>query len=257
MSNEDMALMIQQGHTEYYSELWENVRGFVAYLAVSRMNHVQDRAAVETEDLIQAGFLGLVEAVRTFEPEEGAFLSWLKFHLKRAFNNACGVGSARPANDPIHTAVSLDAPIDADDPEGPARGDIIRDPVDMADMVDGKVYQEQLRVQLERLLSRLSPKAADMIRATYLDAEPIEQVAARYGITVKNLSSSRNGYLHQLRVAARSTPDGAALRRFLEDNTNYYLHIGPESFHSTHTSAPEYLTMRREDLKKQYQHGVG
>ncbi|MBR6208902.1 MAG: sigma-70 family RNA polymerase sigma factor [Oscillospiraceae bacterium] len=250
MTNEELVLEIQAGRTELFAELWENVRGFVAYLAARRMMYVQDVAAVEIDDLIQAGFLGLVAAVKAFDPEAGSFLACLKLHLKRAFNNACGVGWERVARDPIHTAQSLDAPINPDDPEGAAQGDFIRDQVDFSDYVIEKIYREQLREQLEKLLSRLSPKAADVIRATFLDGETSAKIAERYGMTVKNLASSRNGYLTQLRVAALSTPEGAQLRRFIEDNTNYYLQVNPDQFHRRHTSAVEALAMRREDLEK-------
>ena len=256
MSNEDLAQMIQAGNTDLYTALWENVRGFVVKMAERRMLYVQDPAAVEKDDLIQAGFLGLVAAVRSFDPGGGySFLSCLKNHLKRAFNVACGVAWERVARDPIHRAISLDAPVNADDPEGDALVDHIRAPGDLAGAVEDSVYREQLRGQLDKLLSRLSPKAADVIRSTFFSGELTEEIAARYGMTAKNLCSSRNGYMTQLRAAARNTPEGAALRRFLDDYTDFYIQIGPDSFARTHTSAPEYLAMKREDLAERFLFG--
>ena len=200
---------------------------------------------------MQSAFLGLVAAVESFDPAGGySFLTGLSIHLKTAFNDACGVRYERLAKDPLHNALSLDAPINAEDPDGATLGDLQPAADDMAEGVEDQVFNEQLRQAIEKLLSRLPQAAADVIRASYLDGEPSAKIAARYGMTVKNLASSRNGYLTQLRVASRTTPEGAQLRRFIEDRTDYYLTIGPDSFHRRHTSAVEALAMRREDLEK-------
>lgn len=247
MTNEELAVMIREGNTDLYANLWGQIRNFVVHMAKQRMTHVKD---VEIDDLVQAGFLGLCEAVKSFDPAGGyTFISCLANHLKRAFNVACGVAWERVARDPIHTAISLDAPIDPDDPEGDTLVDHVRAPGDLAEAVEDSVYREQLRGQLDKLLSRMSPKAADVIRATFLYGEDSERIADRYSMSVKALRSNRSAYMMQLRTIARSTPEGAALRRFLDDNTNFYYQVGPESFARNHTSATEYLVLMREDLK--------
>lgn len=213
---------------------------------------MQDKSGVDLEDLLQAGFLGLVEAVEHFDPERGSFISCLSYHLKRPFNIACGVGWERIANDPIHSAASLDAPIDNEDPDGVTFGATLPAADDVAGYAEDRVYTEQLHQAIEKLLTRLSPAAADVIRATYFDEEPTEHIAERYGTTVKNISSRRHGYLGALGVAARSTPEGAALQRFLDENTNFYYHVSPSVFQSTHESAPEYLAIVRDKMERQY-----
>lgn len=252
-TNEELVSEIQRGRSDLYGTLWENVKSFIAYKALHRYEYVQDRGGVDLEDLIQAGFLGLVAAVESFDPAGGySFLTGLSKHLKTAFNVACGVRYERLAKDPIHRALSLDAPVDEDDPEGATLGDLQPSVDDVAGAVEERVYSEQLREAIENLLSRLSPTAADVIRATYFDGEAVEHIAERYGTSVKNLASRRTNYLGTLRVAARSTSEGAALRKFVDERTNFYYHVGPTTFQNTHESAPEHLTITRDWLERHY-----
>lgn len=253
MTNEDLVIEIQHGRTDLYGQLWEQVRGFVAQMAYRRYKYVEDRGGIDVEDLVQAGYLGVVAAVESFDPDDGySFLTGLSNHLKTAFNDACGVRYERLAKDPIHTAISLDAPVDDDDPDGVTLGDLQPGEDDVEGTATDSIYREELRIAIEKLFSRVNPKAADVIRSKYLNGEPAEITAERYGLTVKGLASRRSGYWNQLCVTARTTPEGKALRRFLDDNTNFYMQIGPDTFNRTHTSAPEYLTMVREDLENIY-----
>lgn len=205
------------------------------------------------EDLVQAGYLGLVAAVDDFDPAGGySFLTALSNHLKTAFNEACGTRYKRLAKDPIHRALSLDVPVDDEDPEGATLGDIQPGPDDVEGTATEKVFREELRAAIENLFSRISPNAADVLRSKYLTGEPVEKTAERYGLTVKGLAVKRTGYWNQLCVKARTTPEGKTLRQFLDENTNFFTQVGPDSFNRTHTSAVELLAMRREDLESIY-----
>lgn len=253
MTNEEIVIEIQRGRSDLYGQLWEQVRGFVAQLSYRRYQFVEDRGGIDVEDLVQAGYLGVVSAVESFDPEGGySFLTALSKHLKTAFNDACGVRYERLAKDPLHFALSLDVPVDDEDPDGPTLGDLQAGADDVEGAATETVFREELRAAIEKLLAKMNPTAADVIRAKYLTGEPVEETAERYGLTVKGLATRRTGYWNQLCVKARTTPEGKDLRRFLDDNTNFYMQIGPDSFNRTHTSAPEYLAMMREDLENIY-----
>lgn len=246
---EELAAAIRNGQTDRYEELWENVRTFVAYRAAVRYQSVQDKSGVDIEDLIQAGFLGLVEAVNSYDQGCGySFLTHLGYHLKSAFNEACGVRWNRIARDPIHSARSLDMPIDAEDPEGPTLGDYLPSSCDVAAEAEERVYNEQLHEALEKLLSRLAPDAAELIRQSYFGPMGSKELAAHYGLTEKKLSARKAENMMRLRTLARQTPEGANLRRFIDENTNFFFRVSPRSFNTTHTSATELLTMHREKL---------
>ena len=253
MTASDLAVEIKNGRTDLYPELWEKVRSFVAYMAIRRYQFVNDTSAIDIDDLIQSGYFAVVNAVIDYDPASGyKYTTYLKRHLQRAFNEACGTAWERTANDPIHSAISLSEPIGDDD--GPTIGDLMVSPVDYAEAVEDEVYRQKLHNAIERLLSRLSKAGADVIRRSYFDGEKMGDIAKSYCISEARLQSRRSGYLMQLRALSRSTPEGVELRKYVEENTDYYMQVGPESFARTHTSAPEAITLRRDQLERTYLH---
>ena len=69
MSNEELALAIQQGEEGRTLELWEQVNGLVKRKAMQIMTALQlsgNPRGVEFDDLYQNGYLAMVEALETF-----------------------------------------------------------------------------------------------------------------------------------------------------------------------------------------------
>lgn len=65
---------------------------------------------VVLDDLEQVGFLALTKAAETWNPDSGAFSTWLTFQLKTAFAAAYFMRTERDRKDPLNDAVSLDTP---------------------------------------------------------------------------------------------------------------------------------------------------
>ena len=120
MTNEALVTLIQQGRSDLVPVLWFQVERFIAQQA----NHwtLANRSRVEFDDLYQAGFLAVMEAVRTFDGERGVkFVTWLGYPLHKAFQDVLGIRTERQRRDPLRNAVSLDAPVQED--EMPLRDD--------------------------------------------------------------------------------------------------------------------------------------
>ena len=105
--NEDLVNQIQSGNAALMEKLWENNQGLIAYIA----GRYQDGCGqlYDTEDLKQAGYLGLYSAAMLYSPERGAaFSSYAVYHLCNAMREVAGL---RGKHDPILDAVSLDSPL--------------------------------------------------------------------------------------------------------------------------------------------------
>ena len=66
MTNEEIAVRIQQGETGLYSLLWERVEKLVTLLAgryYARSQVICARSGLELEDLIQAGYFAMLDTV--------------------------------------------------------------------------------------------------------------------------------------------------------------------------------------------------
>lgn len=143
-------------------ELWNQVERFVAMQARRRVLLSDGLGGVEAEDLYQSGYIALVAAAESYNPETGrSFISWLALALKTAFAEAGGYRNRKQALDPLHRAGSLDAPISRDEDDG-TLADLQADPgaaQDFQDMED-RLYREQLHNALEKALAELPDNQA-------------------------------------------------------------------------------------------------
>lgn len=109
-------------------ELWEAVKRFTAQEALKYLQRGDNAARIEYDDLMQAGFMAMIEAADYYTPAAGAgFLTvYKKYFLKRAFAEAGGHRTAK--RDPLLYAESLDVPAWAEDPEAESAKDLVEDP---------------------------------------------------------------------------------------------------------------------------------
>ena len=109
MTNEELARQIQQGERGLILSLWEQVRRFA--LQQARRWAYLGRGGVTMEDLEQAAFLALLDALEGWKSAEGQFLTWYGLRLKSAFTAATGQRTKRDQMDPLQSRISLDAPL--------------------------------------------------------------------------------------------------------------------------------------------------
>ena len=129
MSNEELAVAIRAGERDKLMELWGQVRRLVHDMAYKRLRATNGAGGVTLDDLMQAGFLGFLEAVRAYDPSAGfRFTSYLTYPVKSAFSEAEGRRSEKQKRDPIFSAVSIDAPLDEGEGEPLTLADVIPDP---------------------------------------------------------------------------------------------------------------------------------
>ena len=113
MSNEELAAAIRAGERGRIMELWGQIRRFA--LQQARRRVYLGRGGVTLEDLEQAAFLALLDALEGWRAEAGKFLTWYGLRLKAAFTAATGQRTQRDRLDPLDRALSLEAPVGDED----------------------------------------------------------------------------------------------------------------------------------------------
>lgn len=98
----------------YMAPLWNAVRRLIGLWASKYAQHIalNGNSEFDVDDLIQSGYLALVEAVDGYDPENEAgaeFTTYLRFAVRRQFAKVTGhyTTKKRPEQD----AVSIDAPL--------------------------------------------------------------------------------------------------------------------------------------------------
>lgn len=184
MTNEELAVMIQNGHTELYADLWEQVYKLVClkangYSFLCQQNGMRIDPKDVTEDLIQAAYFAVVQAVKYFDPQANTkFNTYLSNTLKIAFGDALGIRSSK--RDALDYAVSLDAPV-LEDGDTALLDFVDSTPDDGDDMVkvEESVYLWELRAALDDALSILTELERNvLIQRYFFDRNYAEQAEA-------------------------------------------------------------------------------
>ncbi len=249
VTNEELVAAVQAGDDSMMTTLWEQVVRFVAWHASHWACTWEGYAGVTCEDLCQVGYFALVDAVQTYDPEQGArFTTWLAVYLKREFIKALGRRTSRQSSEPLNHACSLDAPTKSADGDGKAiaLADTIADSISPYDEAEREIYCGQLREALSNELDNLPTDQRETLERRYYHEQTLEDVASQMETHRSTAQQREKTALRQLR---RSTK----LAQFIDAQTDFYLHIGVRRYHDTSTSAVESLVLRRERLRAREQ----
>lgn len=177
MTNEELAVLIQNGERDKLLELWEQVQRFIRKQANRRAFALDGAGGITSDDLVQAGYLALVRAVDHFDPTAGGtFLTYFGYWLKDAFNQAAGLRTKRDREDPLQSAISMDVPVNEDD-GGDTLGDFIEDP-----QATQCFEWVELHNALEKALHSLTEEQGAVIRCRYYQGLTLEQTGQALGL---------------------------------------------------------------------------
>lgn len=193
----DLAACVKAGEPGAALKLWEAVRGFVVLKAARR---AMAGSHVPLEDLIQAGFLAVLDAAEQYDPdrENASFLSLLSLKLWKRWDEEAGTRTTR--RDALQYADSLDAPAVVGDEDSVPFVDLIVDE-GAAPAFVGVEYADFLsycRGVIGATLDSLSPAQARIIRLHYLRGMTLEAAATCCGLSSKQAASEieQRGLFH-------------------------------------------------------------
>ena len=269
MAINEMIEAIQNGHDELLIELWNAVKDLVRW-AANRYFAISDRnCGCEVDDLVQAGYIAMVSAIKTFDSSrEKQFSTWLMFYLKREFASAmCLVysvddeGRQRKKVSFLDTTISLDDPIPGEDESAGTIVDTIPDLADPFEATEQRIFIEELHAALDNYINTLTESEAEVIRGVYFNGETLGEIAERRGFTNSRAGQIKDKGLRKLRQGARVKQEGKALLPFvnelaIDQRTNFYSRPGLSAYLATGTSSVEDLTLKREDMRRELFNGT-
>lgn len=246
MSNEELVAAIQAGDTERMGELWEQVAGLCCWKAKQVMLALDLRGSscgVELDDLMQTGYLALVSAVYTYQPEHGAFSTWYVYYLKKAFAELTGFHTKQGRLEPLNTLyLSMDAPV-SDETDSADYGAFIPDGKAAAvlEAVEDREYREQLHDTMERMLAAMPDNCREVIRLRYYRDMTLADCGQMMGVTPESVRKMECRGLRFLR-----RPQNAATLYSFYD-FNFYAGTGSGVFsHSGMSVQERYLVIQEE-----------
>ena len=199
MTNEELAIEIQNGNTEYLPVLFDQVEQFIRKKAAQRLRVLGENSGIEFDELYDSGYLAVIEAAKYFKPESGyKFLTFLDKPLKTAFAEVTNARTQKGLKDPLRNAVSLETPVGED--ETLTIGDTIADDTDITTEVIRKVSNKELHKALDNALDQLEPLEAEAIRLQYYSNLNLQQSAVAMKIEPDKVSYLRQNGMRKLRT---------------------------------------------------------
>lgn len=256
---EELAVKIQAGQNDLYPVLWKRIKRFVRWRAFSYIKDCRGGfdgrgfGCIEDSDLIQSGFLALVEAVEHFDPAKGSFLSVYGFYLKKAFREAVGIRTSK--RDCLDYCISSDRPSKPGDAESDPISETYRystlsdagkNDLDLFEDAEHRIYQEQLHNALEAALARIPAKQAEAVRRSFYGGETFDEIGKSFGV-------SRNRANQLVTEGLKTMREERCLNRldeFLDFKLNYYRGGGFNVFERSKTSSTERYALLRAECEE-------
>ena len=235
MSNEEIAMKIQGGEWGLMDQLWNQCYGFVRRQANKWARAWENRSDFDIDDLTQAGYIALCEAVGGFEEGKGTFISYLAFHLKTEFSKVAGCRTESQIREPLNSAFSLDSPAYGNEDSSTTVGETI--PVDDQgiEAVEENLFNQQLAEVLHQALGDLPENQRRVIEMHYLQRLTYIQIA-----DILHCAKSYPGQLEKDGLKRlRSGRYAPSLSEMYCGDRNYYKHTGYCAWKYSGTSSPE------------------
>ena len=201
MTPEEVTLLAMQakGNPALMLSLWDAVRRLIALWANQYIHnaHEQGNRLFDTDDLIQSGYLALVDAVAGYDPEAGAeFTTYLHYHVRKHFTEVSGHRGTKRR--PEVDAVSLDEPLNVDGDV--SRRDLLAD--SSAEFADDIIEREATARDCAALMAeieKLPEERRNALMLTAWEGKTCQAAAEALGVTYGVLQQRKTEGIRQVR----------------------------------------------------------
>lgn len=215
-ANAALAALAATGNAFALGQLWEINRGLLRSMFWRWYpSHLEqaDAHGLTADDFEQEGYFAVQYAAQTYDPGKGfAFSTWLQQAMKRQLHLVLIGEHRRQIRDkggntrvisanPLNQSVSLDTPLDSDDPGGATLCDVQEDRAAACEIeaAEEAVFTEQLHAAIEEALQKLTEREADVIRRRYYGNQGQRQIAQVYGVSSSRVQQIESTAITKLR----------------------------------------------------------
>lgn len=198
MTNEEMVVLIQQGQTELYSDLWKQVGRLIGKIVLSYAKHRILPPDISKEDLLQSGYFAMMAAVKAYDDSKSyKFNTYLDLHVRNAVNITINHGRRVGQNIPTIKEYSYNEAIAGDDGEETEFIDLMQDESTLYEYEQLEV--SDLQAHVWQAVADLPDRQQEVIRRYYLQGTSLTDIAKEKGVAVSNIQQRKNQGLQMLR----------------------------------------------------------
>jgi len=150
-------------------------KGLVYHIAKQYIRVCTFDRAVDIEDLAQAGYMGLIQAVQTYDESKGAFSTWAGIYIKMEIRKVLGLSRRDQRAD--HGAASLDEML-------PGAEDItLLDTLEAPEDIVGEYDQDEFVQGIRGIVDTLAEPERELVQLHDLQGVGLSAAGRTCGLT--------------------------------------------------------------------------
>lgn len=240
--------------------LYEQNKNLVWFYVRKYLPMCESRPDIDPEDMFQAGFMGVMEAAKTFQPQKGSWVSWAGLYIRKNIRDLFGRTSKS-----YYTAIlpdgstersryvvgSLDAPKFDDEETTVIETVPDETPVDFDENLNSEEDARRIREAVDSLEDESQRKA---VIERYFVGQTQKDIAEAWGVELKFIKNCISAAFRRL---ARDRRIVAIYRERnpLDEVTRFHAHKGLNAFFSSRSSLVEDAVIWRENQRNMARKG--
>lgn len=223
-----------------WTEVCEQNRGLVYSIARRYLGACEHDPAIDIDDLMQTGYIGLMQAASTHDETKSSFANWAAYYIRHEIRLMLSLHRKLPRVRMLE--LSLDAPVM--DGEEPTLGDVVASDVD----IEADALRKEVVQVVRAAVDRLPEEQRALVRLCDLQGRSLRDVAQACGTSFITAQNTRR----KAQKALFSDKNLRALttERVLDKTTDWHRHVGVANYRSTWVSSTEALVFQREDRRQ-------
>ncbi len=188
MTNEDLAIQIQLGHTEHYAELWGRVKRLMHKILYAKLSRIDLPNYLDREDMEQELYFALCKAVQAYDDTKPyKFTSYLEYQV---MNSICSALPRKPLKEYLYNQT-------AGDDEDTELLEFIEDETAGLEMQDIELTDIQTKVR--QAVAELTKRERSVVSLYYFDSQSLAQIAEKLSVSPEMVRNIKNKGLRILR----------------------------------------------------------
>lgn len=188
MTNEDLAIQIQLGHTEHYGELWDKVKRLMFKILYSKIYRIELPNYLDREDIEQELYFALCNAVQAYDDTKPyKFTSYLEYQIMNAIRSAL---PRKPLKEYSYNQT-------VGDDENTELLEFIEDEAAELELQD--VELTDIQTQVRQAVAELPKRERSVVSLYYFESQSLAQIAEKLSVSLEMVRSIKNKGLRILR----------------------------------------------------------
>ncbi len=187
MTNEELAIQIQLGHTEHYTELWGKVKWLMYKILYEKLSKINLPNYISVEDIEQELYFALCKAVQAYDDTKPyKFTSYLNYQIMNAIR--CTLPS-KPLQEYSYNQVT-------GEDESTELVELIPDSTAAERLKDIELTDIQTKVR--QAVAELPERERSVVSLYYFDGQSLAQIAENLSVSVERVRGIKSKALHIL-----------------------------------------------------------